>query len=402
MSASCSSDRRARLFLAPRRLAALLAIVVVLTGAAWWWYAATRPDYLLKRGQDVLRAGDAEATWQWINALAARGHNDEAALLQGELQFRSRQFAEALATLNQIVDRGELHVQAVFLSGRCLLELRAYVEAERAFLYLHSLRPDEAQTHQGLAAAYYDLGALPQAAAACETWARLEPQAGAPHRFRGIIFNDLTRHAEAVAAFRAALERDLTAEQRQHAAEELASCHVKLNQFAEGLAALAPVIQGPDAGDAALALQAECLRGLGRVDEALSILNRLLDRNLTNVQALRLRALIHLDRDEPQQAAALLETAVRQAPRDRVLRVHLSQAYGVAGNREAAEAQQRKAQEIETTVRALTELTQRLPKDHHNVELHLEMAELYEQLDMNPLAAKCRQVARLLQMSTRP
>src|SRR6266498_582350 len=89
-------NRRGRFFLTPRRWAALwmVAAVASASAAAWWWHATTRPDYLLRRGREALGTGDAEQVWPWIDTLVLRGHDDEAALLQGALPFLPRRVPE--------------------------------------------------------------------------------------------------------------------------------------------------------------------------------------------------------------------------------------------------------------------------------------------------------------------
>jgi tetratricopeptide (TPR) repeat protein len=379
-----------------RRLIVGLLVGLAIGALAWRRYANTRPESLLQRGQAALHAGDVDGAWQAIASLEERGHQDEARLLHAELLFRSQRFAEALALLSAFTDQSTFHLQALRLSGRCLLELGACVEAERLYLYLLSLRPDDPEPFQGLAAAYFDLGALPRAAAACRQWAKLQPASAAAHRFHGVILKELARFPEAIEAYQTAVALGLPPDQKTQALDDLLLCQIHAKQYREALTTVSQLAPDHAQKPSVLELHAEALRGVGEDAEAGALLDNLLTEHPGQINALRLRALLHLDQGQPDRGRVLLEKAVTVAPRKYDLRVHLAQAYAALGNQKAAEEQRRHALELEKILRELSELTYTVAGDYQNPKHHERMALLYTELHMPHQASKCEQIARML------
>src|SRR5437867_11611664 len=67
-----------------RRRVTLLILVLGALAAGGWRYRITRPDYRLARGEEAIRAGDAEAARGYADRLEAAGYPDHAPLLSGE------------------------------------------------------------------------------------------------------------------------------------------------------------------------------------------------------------------------------------------------------------------------------------------------------------------------------
>src|SRR5262249_4069757 len=147
---------------------------------------------------------------------------------------------------------------AAAVSGRCLLQLGETHQAERAFLFVLAQQPTNPDAHRGLAAVYFDQGALKRAAKHCEEWANLAPGDGRPCRFLALILKDLDHKSEAVAAYREALRRDLSDNVTQEVRVELAEMLTKTGAYAEALATLdrcdALAAQNPKV----MTLRAEC------------------------------------------------------------------------------------------------------------------------------------------------
>jgi hypothetical protein len=216
-SANLSSALPARRSLPWRRIAGGFAVLLVaaLLGVRFW--LASRPGAIWQRGQQALEEGRRDDAEQAILDLEDGGHLDEANHLRAELQFRSRQYGLALRTLQSISDQSPLHLKAVALIGRCYLAVGRCTEAEGVFRYLHEKAPTDVDALKGLAAAHFDLGALPQALESCWKWAELEPASGPARRFEGVIYKEMQKFAEAVEPLRAALALGLPDEQRQEA-----------------------------------------------------------------------------------------------------------------------------------------------------------------------------------------
>src|SRR5262249_47071254 len=153
---------------------------------------------------------DYEAAERFALRLEASGNRDQALLLRGTALLREERFVQALDQLNQVRDQGELRVRAAALSGQCLLNLGETHQAERSFLFVLGQQSAHIDAHRGLAAVYFDQGALERAVLHCQEWAKLAPRDGRPYRFLGVILKDLDRRKEAIAAYQAALERTLS------------------------------------------------------------------------------------------------------------------------------------------------------------------------------------------------
>src|SRR5438067_10093304 len=143
-----------------RLLTRLVVPVVVLSAAAggwYWWRHTTAPEYRLRRGQEALRAGDADTARRMAARLEAAGHRDHARLLRGESALRRDDVPRAVAEFNQIRDRGDLLVEASAVYGQWfLLQLKRPAEAERFLRFVASRRPDHVDARRGLATIYYD------------------------------------------------------------------------------------------------------------------------------------------------------------------------------------------------------------------------------------------------------
>src|SRR5256885_11345259 len=118
-------------------LGAAVAGSALLAGGAAWWRHTARPDYLLRRGQEVLRQG----RWQEAERLALRletaGDADRAHLIRGEVALRRRDLARAVAEYNAIRDRDDVLVEASDVYGQWFLrELKRPSEAERFLRYV--------------------------------------------------------------------------------------------------------------------------------------------------------------------------------------------------------------------------------------------------------------------------
>jgi tetratricopeptide (TPR) repeat protein len=302
--------------------------------------------------------------------------------------------------MKSISDQSPLHLKAVALIGRCYLAVGRCTEAEGVFRYLHEKAPTDVDALKGLAAAHFDLGALPQALESCWKWAELEPASGPARRFEGVIYKEMQKFAEAVEPLRAALALGLPDEQRQEALAELATCHLETKQYAEAIEVLQQLPPAMARSTAAREIRAEALRNLGRSDEAAALLDALLRDHPHQLAPLRVRALVHFDQDQPRQAALLLEKAVVLAPRNQRLRVHLAQAYAALGENAKAAEQQGEAARLEKIVRELSDLTNHdLPNDYRNPALHERVAALYTELGLSQPAQRSRQIADMLRQN---
>lgn len=395
-------------------LAVLLGLAAGGVAALGWqrwgtagWYFHRSPTYFYRQGRELLRQGHADKAQRLALLLEADGHKDHARLLRAAafyhqarplLEVEDRRAAapllrRALTECNRVEDQAELRVEAAILMGQCLLYLQQLREAARVLQFALAEWPDSAEAHRALAAVYYDQGALLRAVPHLEEAARLEPRDGRPHRFLGHIYKDLDSKPEAVAAFQAALERDLGELFRQDVQEQLAELLTRQGNYAEALAVLDAHSRWREL-PALLALRAECLLGQQRPDPARALLDEGLGTYPAAVELLRLRARLHLYDSEPQAAARLLHRALAKDPHDFASRFQLAQALEALDRKAEAAEQRRLGQQTQDYLAQLTELNRKAFNDPWDGAVRRQLAEVCQKLGKTDLAAMWLQAAQ--------
>jgi tetratricopeptide (TPR) repeat protein len=372
-------------------LAAGLAVLLALAGGVCArWYTTTRPDARLRSGEEALRRGDEAAAERLVLLLQAAGAKDHAYLLRGQICFHRAKplldagqesaaaplLRQALEAWNRIRDRGDVRLRAAALSGQCFLYLGEPAQAQRAFDFVVAERPDDVDAHRGLAAIYYDQGALKQALHHLDEVARLDPQDGRPHRLMGVILAELDQPGEAVPCFREALRRRLGGQATAEARVELAECLVKLREYDQARAAL----EGSE-GQQAVALRAQCLWEQGKVAEARPLLDQALAAYPGFGLLLHLRARVHAADGEPAAAAALLERALDLDRHDYACRYQLAQVYETLGRAADAAEQRQLAEKTKDTLAEVKRLTEDAVNRPADAAVRRRLAELCRQLD---------------------
>jgi Flp pilus assembly protein TadD len=358
-SASPSQAREDRRAFNRRRQLAVWIVGGVLLGAllagwVYWWYHTTRPGYRLERGQAAILRLDFDEAVRQADLLEAAGYPDESHLLRGQVSLhrvsavrdqpakRTRYLAEAIREYNQIrQENEEILVKASLTYGLAFLSLGLEARAEKLLLYVVQVRPDDLEARQGLAAIYYDRGAMTYAVAHLQKWSELDPEDGQPHRFMGLIYKDYSSDAFAIKHYQLARERRLKPAIREAVLIELAEVLAKKTHYAEALACLdGNTFETEKARVAVGELRAVCLYGLQRSDEAVSLLEPILGGPAPTPRALRLRAQIDIDAGHYDRAVSLLRRALEIDRHDAPCRYQLAMAYKLLG-RDAEAAQER-------------------------------------------------------------
>jgi tetratricopeptide (TPR) repeat protein len=388
-------------------LAGLLVLALLGGLGGWAYWATTRPDYRLRRGQEAARRGDFDRAEELADKLQAAGHADHAHLLRGECLYReaypdrdggpsprpSPLLEQALAELSQVRDEGAIRLEAVALTGQCLLYLNDKREAERAFQFVLSQKPDHADAHRGLAAVYYDQGALERAVAHLEEVARLDPEDGRPHRFMGLIYKDLDQKERAAACYLEALRRKLKGPTAQEVRVELASVLVRSAAWDEALAALDGCDDQVADSAEVRALRAECLWNRGETSAAREQLERALAARPDAVRPLLLLAKMHLAAGEPREAVPLLERAVEADPNDHTCRHQLALAYQGLGRTGESAEQQQAADRITADLAEMTRLNREADERPWDAEVRRRLAALCDRRNKPDEAAMWRKAA---------
>jgi tetratricopeptide (TPR) repeat protein len=284
-------------------------------------------------------------------------------------------------------------------------------EAERPFRYavekwLEDLDPHRGliDAHRGLFVIYYDQGAITPALYHLRELTRLEPADGRPWRTMGYIAkNILEQNPTAAEHYQEALRRDLSPRAAEETHMELGEVLVKQGKYQEALKHLEQVRAIPKV----LALRAECLWSLGKPTDAKDVLAQALAAAPTEsdaLDALRLRARIYLDEshDEPvegrasrylQEAAGLLERALRIDPHDHASRNLLTQAYGKMGRPDDAAEQRRLLAQTHEYLDELAKLNQIAMEHPWDADVRQRLEQVCIKLNLRQMAEMWRRAA---------
>jgi tetratricopeptide (TPR) repeat protein len=122
-------------------------------------------------------------------------------------------------------------------------------------------------------------------------------------------------------------------------------------------------------------LRANCLWGLGRLPEARQIVDLVLQTDSNHVDALRLRAQLHLAENQPQSALPLLEKAVKNEPHDVVSRQLLVQVFNQQGDAARVKEQTRFLEETKRLKDRLTRLHEEALKKPWDDQVRVQIAQ---------------------------
>jgi tetratricopeptide (TPR) repeat protein len=344
-----------------RKLAALLAALagaVLVAAGARWYHVVTRPDYQLQQGEEALEQGNYKRAELFIRRLESGGYAAHAHLLRGEVLVRQNDSARALAELRQVPPRAEdLYLKAAALYGETALPFHRY-EAERAFIYVLSKRPDDVPAHRGLAKIYHEQGARSRERAHLLELTRLDPDDGRPYLYLGAIDMAYKSYGDGREHLEQALQRTLSPKDAESARQGLARCLFERRDYDGVFRALDSCEPATRHSAEMQRLEAESLEGKGEKGAARALADRALAAHPRDLGLLRVLARFHLADRQPAEAVALLQKALEVDPYDRESHHELGNAYQRLGQTRQATDEFRRAREIGDRLRAIDQLGQ--------------------------------------------
>jgi tetratricopeptide (TPR) repeat protein len=375
-------------------LLGLVLVVAVVAGAVAWWHHATQPGYRLRRGQEALARDDLDQAEHYAVLLEAAGARDHAHLLRalilfddarpaidaGQPQLAAAPVRRVLDELDQIGDEEEVRLPAAALAGQCFLHLGRLREAERALSFVADHQPDNVDAHRGLAALYYDQGALTLSLRHLEEWARLDPADGRSHRMMGFIYKHLERFADAAPCYQAALERQLGEQFVQEAREDLAECFLRQARPDDALKALQQCDPRLSGTPRFLALRAEALWGSGELAGAREVLDGALAVHAGALDLLRLRARLYRDSNETEAEVKTLTRVLALDPHDYASRLLLAQACERLQRSDEARKHHRLADETRRLIEEIADLNSQAIANPWDGVVRRRLAALYRQV----------------------
>lgn len=347
----------------------LLAVVVSIGGITGGWLICNiRSSSPFERAWDSLRAGRTKEVREQLQIMAAdKELQIHRRVLRAGLLIQSGNAGTALQLLPETSSDADLLFKIQQLRGQCLYMLGEYLEARAIFEQLAQMKPKDSDPHRALGAVYFDMGYLALSTAELRKAIELDPKDTQSHRILGRIELDAQHPLPAIEHLRLAIPF-LTDTERDEVIVEIATAHMKLQQFAESLSMLQQLAK-PNVE--ALALQAECQHALGNSAKAVNILESALALSQTSAKASVLRAQWHLEANEPERSVPLLLGVLAKSPFDLESRYVLVQAYRRLNENEKAEQETKRWEDIR--------------------ELQMEFHELQEKMWRNPTDDSCRQ-----------
>jgi tetratricopeptide (TPR) repeat protein len=384
-------------------LGGIAVVLGLLGGIGSWRFRVTRADYRLRQGQAALLREDYEKAAKLTNLLETSGHVDHAHLLRGQSLLRRGYLNEALLEYNAIHhDRKDLLAEASMVFGLSLYFHGHLVEAEKLLLHAVHELPYNTDVRRGLAALYYDRGAMRDALRHLEKWAELADDDGMPYRFMGVIYKDLDATGPAARSYAKALERELPPEVRETALVEYAQVQIERTEYAGALACLERLSADAQAQPKVQEWRAECLWGMGRHSEATALLEPLLAAKTPSPRALELRAKIHATAGEDTMAMALLQRALYVDAHHCFSRYQLALLYTKHKRQAEADEQFRLLAKSQQLFRELSDLNQQAIEKPRDAGVRRRLADVCSQLNKPELAQMWLKAARSCPVETIP
>jgi tetratricopeptide (TPR) repeat protein len=309
----------------------LVLVAVAVAGLGGWGISRSRP-YRVWSAERAINEGEPELAIERLGPWKT-SDDSRAVAIVARAQIARGNPESALRLLDDRLAR-RVEPEWLRLQGETALGLGALDRAFEAFEALDARQPGHPPTLARLAELSESLRGPTEADRRYQELELLEPGNPEWPKQRGRLLLSTDRYALAVGALRSALglapddgeTRLWLAEALYLSGDPAASLeHLEACRQAEG-----------GANDRVEVARAECLRALGRADDAAEALDAVLARSPGDADALRLRAELALERGALDQAAALLDRAVAEAPADWRIHYQLSIVLARLGRTEDA------------------------------------------------------------------
>jgi tetratricopeptide (TPR) repeat protein len=172
---------------------------------------------------------------------------------------------------------------------------------------------------------------------------------------------------------------------------ELATSQLKVHRYEDAIVTLARAPKTPEMDG----VRAEALYALGRRDEARSLVEHLLKKDVIP-RTLILGGILRQDGGDAEGAIALLKRAVEMQPEDLESRARLSQAYAQARDSLSAQTQLAEMERIKKLRQEIHEYTIQAANQVTSADVRYELGLRYQSLGLIPMAQKWYRAALAL------
>jgi len=363
------------------RLAVLAGVAGIAALAGWYFLIPEPVENLRKAGEKALSdGGDVSSI---ALALEQRGRKTDALVLRAESALKRGDVRQALA-LAESVPTAESDGRAACVVGEALLLLGQASPAGERFQFALKNDPDNIRALLGMAAAWYDLGALVRALEPAERAAELDTRDGRALHLLGSIHLQLGERALGREKLELAAERALSPRQAREVVRQLMELELaegRLDQ-AEGLARRLEGFPNPTPQEKALVAWLGELKADGEPEKenAYSALRAQAGQDPENPRIARWQGEMAMRQGKASEAVDPLEKAVRLEPQAMEPRHQLAQALERAGLRERAARARADLAVLEGRLKRLTELNSQVDANPLDPKPRLEMSEICGQM----------------------
>lgn len=362
---------------------AVTGCVIAGVSVAILWVYTNGPEGHYRRGRAALLAIDRDAVLREVEFLSqSRGYEHHAWLLQGLLLTRLGKLDEAIVYLGKAAEHPAMFVEANTAAAQCLYTSGMYLQAIAAAEAALKRDQECLDARRWLAAAYYDLGALPNAVEELKQISANAPHDPRPDRLLGLIAKDGEHYVDAIKFYRESLRRDSAQPDLGAIQAELAECQIRLGEFANAMETL----KNAEPTAVVATLKAEGFSGLGKSDDAHESLNDALKLDPNYFPAKLAKGKLLLDEGDADAAVQILQSAVQQEPANSQGHFQLSQALRQTANILRADEELQRMRETQAIERQFTDLHESAAQRPNDPEIRFRTGELARQLGKLKLA----------------
>lgn len=394
---------------------AVLAVAAGGAGGYYFFWHRSRPQPRFELALQAIKDHDAKA----VRAAAMRFENEPAYeahyyYLLGMYRFltasNDTELRDAAKDFELSIQLNDADTRALAFAARgdAMWYLGDHIEAER--MAISALKEDHENTDamRVLSAVYYSLGAYKQALQNLYAWGLADLEDIRPNRIIARIYADrgtekgdldeaLLHYEECLKRVAAEMEktppkddkkrlfyRDLQDELHL----EVANAHLKMQEVETALAECEKCTFADDSPLLAefLAVKAECLTRLARLDEAAPVVDQALAVMPSHRTALLLKAQFETDAGRESEALALLLKVVTQYPTDLDAHVRLKDLYARRGDEEKAKEELAKVDNLKALLQEQGDKNIRAGVEVENAQIRYELGEIALRLDQPELA----------------
>jgi tetratricopeptide (TPR) repeat protein len=348
-------------------LLALIGTSVWLTGQRLW------VQYHLRAARDaVAHFHNLDATTHLEVCLSQWPDHPESLLLAARTARRLKAFSDAERYLDRYLqtcgEDDDLNLERVLLKAE-------QGEVDSVMLFCRALvaqeHPATSLVLEALAAGLAHAYRLGEAEEILGFWLQREPDNTLALLYQGHLLELQQRPSDAVVSYRRAVEID---PEFDEARQRLAAALIDLQQAGEAQPHLEHLRKRRPHNPAVLFELARCRAQLGEAEEALALLNDVLDAMPEYIPALEERALIAMRTGQTQNAEHWLRELTQLAPGSYQSHHQLYLCLKQNGKTDEAQAVQKRAKEVEADSRRYTDIIRgHMQRTPHDAGLHYEL-----------------------------